>query len=156
MAQSRDFPTILISGLGFGMGCGAQAGALVGTLPGAALANPGFVLIGGFCGAVVGGYCGLVVGLVGALLLGAAGSRRRFSTGGARWLGALVPGLTGLLVALCLPPKPYLLFGVLAFAAIGAPFGAWRAPRVLYGPTWRDQRRCRNHDSKPGSQDPET
>lgn len=146
MPERRTWETVLLSATANGTLIGTAAGAVAGAATGTVIIlidarwNPSNLIgtlvaanaYGGFLGGLTGSAIGLLAGVTGGLLLVAAGgSALKRST--ARAIGAVSPGLVGLLISFWTGSLESDAYLVLALTAIGAPLGIWRAPRVAYG-----------------------
>jgi hypothetical protein len=134
MERQRSAVWIMCSALGFGVLTGVELGAVVGvlwTLVISGFQPSGLMILGALIGASIGALIGLAVGLLTGLLLTVG--RHRLSRTGARVVGAASPILVAALFGLPARSASDIASSVVVFGLTGAPFGAWRAPRVLFG-----------------------
>ena len=146
MPERRTWETVLLSSMANGTLLGTAAGAATGAAAGTvirltdtqwkpasfigALATAN--VYGGVFGGLAGSIIGLLAGFIGGLLaVVAGGSLVKRST--ARAIGAVSPGLAGLLLEFLTGTLARYAYLILILTAIGAPLGIWRAPRVAHG-----------------------
>ncbi len=130
--RQRSAVWIKCRALGFGVLTGVELGAVVGVLYEFVLIGPADLgILGALIGAFIGALIGLAVGLLTGVLLTVG--RHRLSRTGARVVGAASPILVAALFGLPARSASDIASSVVVFGLTGAPFGAWRAPRVLFG-----------------------